>query len=86
MSIHEGDFYFLLNVNMCISMCRDNNYAYAGLQYHRQCFCDDVIPTVEVPASECNATCDGNIQQICGGTWRYSVYSTSKFYLQRVLR
>ena len=70
MSGYEEWLTDVLTVDMCISICLDNNFTYAGMQYYRVCYCDNAIPTVEAPASECNAPCDGNTTQICGGTWR----------------
>lgn len=52
-------------------------YKYAGVQYATQCFCGNEFDQYgEVDRSECSATCRGNRNQKCGGTWRNSVYLT----------
>ena len=48
-----------------------------------QCFCGNTYGAYgQAPDSECDANCMGNNLEICGGTWRYSLYSIvlSKIY------
>ena len=64
-----------MTVEKCKELCLDGGFAYAGVQYARQCFCGDTAPTE--PATNCNMKCHGNKDQICGGSWAMNVYSTS---------
>ena len=65
-----------MTVEKCKELCLNGGFAYAGIQYSRQCFCGDTAPIIT--ATNCNMKCDGNRDQICGGYWAMNVYSTSK--------
>ena len=60
----------------CIAHCQSKGFAVAGTQYGFQCFCGNSIPPVEKDAAECNTPCQGNPKELCGGSWRNSVYLT----------
>ena len=54
-------------------------YTHAGLQYHFECFCGShglFDRLGKAPDSQCNRTCSGNNEEMCGGGWRLSVYKT----------
>ena len=60
----------------CRAFCKD--FAYAGVQWHGQCFCGNQYATLgQAPEGECNAACAGDANTMCGGGWRLSVYSTA---------
>jgi hypothetical protein len=63
-----------MTIEQCVSYCGSKGYKYAGLQYSRQCFCDNDYGAFG-PSDNCNMECSGNASQICGGTWANSVYS-----------
>ncbi|XP_033097906.1 adhesion G-protein coupled receptor G2-like [Anneissia japonica] len=73
--------YFYSN-NMEIDVCRQHcyyqGYPYAGLEFSRECFCDDDTYDVHGIRTEssCNMACVGNSGEICGGPDRLSVYSS----------
>ncbi|KAI8518000.1 hypothetical protein Bbelb_040170 [Branchiostoma belcheri] len=50
-------------------------------QYSNQCFCGDERNFLNLgdhrPESECNRRCSGDSNEMCGGAWRMSVYSTN---------
>ncbi|KAF4554906.1 Hypothetical protein D9617_3g019750 [Elsinoe fawcettii] len=64
------------SVDTCIAKCK--GYQYMGLEYGKQCFCGNSIPTDRVPSSttygQCNMPCAGNSSQICGGGSQLSLY------------
>jgi sulfur relay (sulfurtransferase) complex TusBCD TusD component (DsrE family) len=60
----------------CIAAARSAGYAYAGVQYRGSCFAGNRAGYAKVPDAECNAPCDAASGQICGGSWRNSVYVT----------
>ena len=48
-------------------------FKYAGTQYWDWCFCG-VKYDILGEATNCDAPCRGNPNQMCGGTWANSVY------------
>jgi hypothetical protein len=60
----------------CIAAAKLAGYAYAGLQSHGSCFAGNALAYAKVADSECNTPCDAASGQICGGSWRNSVYVT----------
>ncbi|XP_063423309.1 uncharacterized protein LOC134707479 isoform X1 [Mytilus trossulus] len=66
-----------MTVDMCIQHCRSRGFAYSGVQYYAQCFCGDNHNKHGAAVdTQCNTPCKGNHQQMCGGTWRLSIYGT----------
>ena len=66
-----------MTIERCKKLCSDfpyNDFAYAGVQFSKQCFCGNIAPTIT--AQNCNMPCRGNKEQICGGVWAMNVYST----------
>ena len=59
---------------MCQDTCAEKGYAYAGVQFHDQCWCGNSLPPVMRPDTECNAPCKGDNSKMCGGGCRNSVY------------
>ena len=58
---------------MKIILCKD--YKYFGLQNGDGCYCgNDDSKFVPVAPEECNHPCSGNDNEICGASWRLSVY------------
>lgn len=62
------------NVETCLSRARDNGLAYAGLQWHGECWGGNELRYMAVGAQECNTQCASG--QFCGGAWRNSIYAT----------
>ncbi|XP_035696152.1 uncharacterized protein LOC118429674 [Branchiostoma floridae] len=65
---------------LCWNHCKNQGYPYAATEYSSQCFCgtqqnfDNLGP--QLPDSQCNRPCTGDPNEMCGGTWRMSVYSS----------
>ena len=56
-------------------MIRDEDYDYFGVQNGDGCYCgNDDSKFIPVPKGECNKPCTGNPSEICGDSWRLSVY------------
>ena len=76
---------------MTIQMCRDfchretGPMRYAGVQYTRECFCgiegSNYNRLGRTWDSECDMTCGGNPNEICGGEWRMSIYDCKTSYI-----
>ncbi|KAI1981283.1 hypothetical protein LOZ39_006609 [Ophidiomyces ophidiicola] len=66
-----------LTVESCVTRCQDMGYSVAGMEFARQCFCDNYVRKQAAKASdtECAMSCTGNPNQKCGGPDRLSVYS-----------
>jgi hypothetical protein len=82
---------YALTIETCISQCIAKGYSVAGLEYGLQCFCDDYISYnialatgVLTNQSNCDITCSGNANEVCGGSSIMSIYSTGKLTSQRI--
>jgi hypothetical protein len=60
-----------LSPNSCIHYCSILGYAYAGLQ-PEECQCGDVYTAGE--QGSCDATCPGDLRQMCGGAEAVSIW------------
>lgn len=62
---------------MCSSECANRGFYYAGTQYGSYCFCGNQYGrSGPAPPPGCDATCSGNPNEKCGGTWANSVHWT----------
>ena len=67
-----------MTVEYCLSNCY--MYAYAGLEYGRECWCGNQLGTGASQASkesDCGMTCPGNSTELCGNGNRMTVYARS---------
>ena len=71
-----------LTIQNCSEICKD--YEYFGLQNGDECHCGNkdthFIPT---HPSSCNKRCNGDRTQICGGSWRLTVYENVLFMAEK---
>ncbi|PAA61330.1 hypothetical protein BOX15_Mlig006903g1 [Macrostomum lignano] len=66
-----------MTINKCKNICKSRGYAFFGVQYADQCFCDNSYGKYGArPDSECNMHCNGDRSSLCGGPWRNNVYAT----------
>ncbi|KAL9597007.1 MAG: hypothetical protein Q9219_005433 [cf. Caloplaca sp. 3 TL-2023] len=64
-----------MTIKVCLDYCKSKGTKYAGLEYHRECYCDNSIAQdAKANAVGCTATCKGNPNEICGGSNRMNVY------------
>lgn len=63
----------------CFEACSAWGYAYAGVQYGKECFCGDAAPpdSARVDATACNYTCSGHPGEQCGGYLTMNVFQTN---------
>lgn len=61
----------------CIGYCDQGGYSYAGVEYGRECRCDNYIhsPSNQTAESECNFPCAGASDEPCGGSNRMNVFT-----------
>jgi len=57
----------------CINFCKGGGWMYAGTQYAKWCFCGNSYENYGI-SPNCNMTCSGAPEEICGGAWANSVY------------
>ena len=65
-------------VQTCVWSCYQQGYSISALEDRRQCFCGNSILNGGTLADwdfDCNTTCSGNEEEICGGTEKLSIYS-----------
>ena len=70
-----------MTIDRCLSVC--SNYAYAGVEYGRECWCGNTInfagntgavPGKNVSDADCSTPCPGNSSQFCGNGNRINLY------------
>lgn len=66
----------------CAVTCASKGYTYAGVEYSTECYCSNTITTTSAtgqlaPSSDCNMACSGNAAQICGGSGRITILTSS---------
>jgi hypothetical protein len=61
----------------CINYCNGKGYSFAGVEYGRECYCDNrILETGSQKAdSECSFTCPGSSSGSCGAGNRMSVFT-----------
>ncbi|KAG8830432.1 hypothetical protein FRC17_004883 [Serendipita sp. 399] len=67
----------LMTVQKCIDGCAAAGFSSAGVEFGRECFCDNVTypPGQSEQMSECNKPCTGDGTQFCGGPDRILIYT-----------
>jgi len=69
-----------MTVQNCLTFCSNGSavgeYAYAGLEYGRECWCADYLSALaaRLDNASCDLPCDANSSQACGGPLILSVY------------
>lgn len=63
------------SIQYCLDQCFSNGYQYAGIQYTRECYCDNEFGKYgQAPLSDCNRDCADGSENKCGGSWRNNIY------------
>jgi hypothetical protein len=66
-------------IEKCVAECKGNGYRYAGLVYYGVCWCGQTVQGQVADESMCNAPCNGNSSEICGGNGHFSIYQDPTF-------
>jgi hypothetical protein len=66
---------------LCVTTCQAKGYSIAGIEYGRECYCDNAIASSSTLApggiADCQAMfCPGNKKEYCAAGSRLLVYST----------
>ncbi|RVD89540.1 uncharacterized protein DFL_000543 [Arthrobotrys flagrans] len=66
-----------LTPSVCANICSSRGYTYYGVEYSRECYCDNSLNTAsfQVLSEECDMTCAGDSSQKCGGRDRINIYT-----------
>lgn len=67
-----------MSVENCIDFCKTNGFSYAGLEYGRECYCDNSVLASKAPKAgvmgNCMMPCAGDAGEYCGGAAALSIY------------
>ena len=68
-----------MTIQTCIQAAQSRGYAYAGLEYGKECWMSNSIDSgaVKVEDTKCSTSCSGDIDTRCGGAKLLSIYNTS---------
>ncbi|XDG07297.1 hypothetical protein ABKA04_006912 [Annulohypoxylon sp. FPYF3050] len=69
-----------MTIENCASYCSGKGYAYMGVEYGQECYCNNDGPVngaTTASESDCDMTCKGDITEWCGGSSRINVYKTT---------
>ncbi|KAH9478079.1 WSC domain-containing protein [Psilocybe cubensis] len=68
-----------MTIESCIAFCTPAGYKYAGVEFARECYCDNVIesPGALISDDTCNMTCTGDADEICGGPGGLNIFINS---------
>lgn len=72
-----------LTIPACVQACQGAGYAYAGLEYGRECWCGRApAPNLEDAsdpqcAMQCDMPCGGNPSVMCGGRAAIAIYQNT---------
>ncbi|KAK5048350.1 hypothetical protein LTR84_006020 [Exophiala bonariae] len=74
-----------MSQGFCVGVCRDKGWAFAGVEYGRECYCGDKLNLVadggkgELAKSEaeCDMVCSGERAELCGGASRIGVWGVA---------
>ena len=74
-----------MTVAQCIETCRGQDNTYTAIHID-DCYClNDISNLTEVGRENCAERCEGNADQLCGGTNHVSVYKPGKRYTLKPL-
>ena len=75
-----------MTIELCLSICRSRNFAYAGLEWQTECYCgNESTRSFEWTwPGKCDDKCAGNSNQVCGGTNAISIWQVPKKTLDGV--
>lgn len=70
-----------MTVEMCVDFCATRNFAYAGLEYARECFCANSLEqgyVIGQGVARCDMECKGEEGTWCGGSNALSIYKKTE--------
>lgn len=65
-----------MTVELCTAACKTAGFTLAGMEYGGECYCDTAIMNTGTLVTDgCTMACNGNAAEICGGSYRISVWT-----------
>ncbi|KAJ6635650.1 putative fungistatic metabolite [Pseudolycoriella hygida] len=63
---------------VCVAVCKQAGFKYAGLEFSNECYCGNVLPLVPISHERCKMRCngDGATNLTCGGGWALEIFET----------
>lgn len=55
-----------MTISLCVDGCSSKGFAYAGIEYSRECYCAQKPHSLE-PSTKCSMSCPGDVRYNCGG-------------------
>ncbi|WWD17948.1 hypothetical protein CI109_102393 [Kwoniella shandongensis] len=66
---------YSLTVDSCLTVCEDKGFAYAGVEFGKECYCGAALPTdVKYSQTACNMKCAGDASETCGGSYAIELF------------
>lgn len=67
-----------MTVELCQQLAKGKGYAYAGLQFGRQCYGGNSSQMYWYTNIKCTKPCSGDPSRTCGDAWTNAIYLTGK--------
>jgi len=67
-----------MTIDQCLTYCKGQKYAFAGLANGNTCRCGNTPPVVNVGRASCTTACVSNSKQLCGGNNLVEVWPTTQ--------
>ncbi|KAJ9474296.1 hypothetical protein PHBOTO_004349 [Pseudozyma hubeiensis] len=70
----------LMTVESCAAFCAQGSYKYFGVEYAKECYCDNVLApyaAANYALDGCNYICTGKQNEYCGGSSKMNLYTLS---------
>ncbi|KAL0953107.1 hypothetical protein HGRIS_004378 [Hohenbuehelia grisea] len=65
-----------MTIEKCVNFCVSGGFPYAGVEFSRECYCDYALQNINAAtdSTQCNATCAGDKNEVCGASKRINIY------------
>lgn len=64
-----------MTTETCTSFCKSQGFTIAGLEYGRECYCDNTYFSTPLQSGQCNMNCAGNAKENCGGPNALNIFT-----------
>ncbi|EJD47485.1 WSC-domain-containing protein [Auricularia subglabra TFB-10046 SS5] len=68
-----------MTVDKCTAHCKSKGYAFAGLEWAQECWCDNKLDESKVGNYACDMPCEGDESTFCGASQRLAVYKAGNY-------
>jgi len=64
-----------MTIETCTNFCQSQGFSIAGLEYARECYCDNSYFSAPLQSGQCNMNCAGNANENCGGPNALNIFT-----------